>query len=118
MKKNLPFKKKLNEALINKKILENKFAVLIHTQEKKIVNGILFTKVILHNKYLVNIFKKYKLHFPIKATFFEEYFFFDTFCKLNFRELILLKYFNIFLKSNNFKIYLLHNFYKKIFYLF
>jgi hypothetical protein len=117
MKKNLPFKKKLNEALINKKVIENTFAVLIHTQDKKTLNYLLITKIILHNKYLLSVFKNYKLHFPIKAIFFQEYFFFEKFCKLNSRELIILKYFNFFLKANNFKIYLSPSFYKKIFYL-
>jgi hypothetical protein len=101
MLKTIPLKKKLNDSLLKKKLIENHYAVIIHSLKNidTVKNQVSFTKLALKNTYLKPIFINNKFHFPLTFIFFKEYETTINFVKTNFNQIIMLKVKNKMLKK-------------------
>jgi len=117
MLKTITLKKKINNSLLEKKLIENQFCVLIYTTTKVEMNKnqVSFTKLALKNNFLKNIFKKNKFHFPLTFIFFKEYDAAIQFLKTNVKNSIMLKINNKMLKKKiiNF-VFFSKNYFEKI----
>jgi hypothetical protein len=101
MLKAISLKKKLNDSLLNKKLVENHYGVIIHSaKSSQIINDqVSFTKLALKNKYLKAIFVNNKFHFPLTFIFYKNYETTINFVKTNFNKIIMLKLKNKMLKK-------------------
>lgn len=117
MLKQISLKKKLNDSLLNKKLIENHYGVIVHASKSVqiVKNQVSFTKLALKNEYLKSIFVNNKFHFPLTFIFFKEYNSTIQFVKTQLNQVIMLKLKNKMLKKKIINLsFLSKNYFEKL----
>ncbi len=100
--KKISLKKKLNQALLNKKLIYNLYGVVLCMPKEIKIEGVkvIFNKTGLKNIYLSSFLKKTIVHFPLNFFFFTTYSNFLYFFKKYFNTITLIKYQNKLFKKH------------------